>query len=113
LERLSAAKLPRQTMLIPIDQQYLYWGWPGRLIARMEVYDGEVIVGGPAAASESGFSGLTLPEQLTKIPSGFNGYVWTDDTFALAPRLFTRLDDRTQAEIDATAAAMELRRDRN
>ena len=51
------------TMLIPVDEQWKYWGWPNRLIQRMEEQGGTVIVTGPDADYDA-LTGLTLPEQL-------------------------------------------------
>lgn len=99
-----------KTMVIPLNYQWAFWGWPNRLIARMEAHGGEVIVIGPTG--ENNPRGLTLPEQLTEIPSTFNGYIWVEDAFALTPALISRLDNRTQEEIDATKAALERRRNR-
>ncbi len=97
-----------KTLLVPLNYQWAFWGWPNRLIARMEEYGGEVIVIGPVADNLP--RGLTLPEQLTEIPDTFNGYVWVEDAFTIVPALIQRFDDRTQEEIDAGAAAVQQRR---
>ncbi|MBV7265671.1 glycerophosphodiester phosphodiesterase family protein [Erythrobacter ani] len=99
-----------RTMLISLDDQTLLWGWPNRLIARMEAYDGEILIEGPVSKASGPVHGITLPEQLTEIPSSFNGYVWTDDAFTTLPPLIPRFDNRTQEEIDAAQAALERRR---
>ncbi|WP_299195581.1 glycerophosphodiester phosphodiesterase family protein [uncultured Erythrobacter sp.] len=99
-----------KTMVIPLNAQWMFWGWPNRLIARMEAYGGEIIVTGPYERGEPN-TGLTLPEQFTEIPDSFNGYVWVEDTFNLAPALHSSADDRNQAEIDAGQAALERRRE--
>lgn len=97
-----------KTMVIPLNYQWAFWGWPNRLIARMEAQGGEIIVVGPHGKDVA--RGLTLPEQLTEIPSTFNGYVWVEDAFSITPALIQRFDDRTQEEIDATEAALKRRR---
>ncbi len=97
-----------KTMLIPLNYQWAFWGWPNRLMARMEEYGGEVIVIGPVADNLP--RGLTLPEQLTEIPDSFNGFIWIEDSFSIPPALFQRYDDRNQEEIDATVAALKRRR---
>ncbi len=99
-----------ETMIVPLNYQWAFWGWPNRLIARMEEYGGEVIVIGPVGGDRP--RGLTLPEQLTEIPASFNGYVWVEDGFTALPALFPSFDDRTQEEIDAADAALERRRGR-
>ncbi|MEM9501105.1 MAG: glycerophosphodiester phosphodiesterase family protein [Pseudomonadota bacterium] len=97
-----------ETLLVPLNYQWAFPGWPNRLIARMEEYGGRVIVVGPVG--EDLPRGMTLPEQLTEIPDSFNGYVWVEDAFSIAPALFPSFDDRTQKEIDASQAALERRR---
>lgn len=97
-----------KTMLIPLNYQWMFWGWPNRLIARMEEYGGEIIIIGPVGDNRP--RGITLPEQLTEIPNSFNGYVWTEDAFTTLPALIPRFDNRTQEEIDASQAALERRR---
>jgi len=99
-----------KTLLVPLNYQWVFWGWPNRLIARMEEHGGKVIVIGPVGDNLP--RGLTLPEQLTEIPDSFNGYVWVEDAFAITPALIQRLDDRSQEEIDATETALDRRRSR-
>lgn len=100
-----------RTMVVPINYQWLYWGWPNRLIARMEESGGRVIVTGPYVEGEPN-TGLTLPEQFTQIPDTYNGYIWVEDTFNLAPALYSRFDNRTQKEVEAGLKALERRRTR-
>lgn len=103
-----------ETMLIALDQQTLLWGWPDRLIARMREHDVTIVIEGPRSSGPNpgtdAVDGITLPEQLTQIPASFNGYVFTDDAFTTLPALITRFDDRSQAEIDASDAALARRR---
>ena len=97
-----------KTMIVPLNYQWAFWGWPNRLIARMEAHGGQVIVIGPPGDNRP--RGLTLPEQLTEIPSTFNGYIWIEDAFSIGPALNPSVDNRTRQEIDATEAALERRR---
>ena len=77
----------------------------------MEAAGVEIIIEGPGEPlGESELAGIALPEQLTQIPSSFNGYVWTDDAFNTLPALIPRFDNRTQEEIDSSQAALERRR---
>ncbi|GAA4642064.1 glycerophosphodiester phosphodiesterase family protein [Pontixanthobacter gangjinensis] len=99
------------TMIIPVDEQWKFWGWPNKLIARMAEFGGTIIVSGPESAGEP-IAGLTLPEQLGDIPRDFNGYIWVDDTWAIAPALYPSSDRRSKDEIAATNAALEKRRER-
>ncbi len=97
------------TMIIPVDGQLLYWGWPNRLIARIEAHGGQIIMTG-SHGSGAPLPGIALPETLGEVPASFNGFLMTADIFSIAPALHTRLDNRTQAEIDATIRAMQARR---
>lgn len=98
------------TMLIALDDQALLWGWPNRLIARLESAGAKIVIEAPGTPRSGEISGIDLPEQLTEIPSSFNGYVWTDDAFTTLPALIQRYDNRNQEEIDASQAALERRR---
>ena len=66
------------TLAIPINYQFLFWGWPNRLIDRMESVGARVIVMGPYAIGKSN-EGLTEPAELEMIPASFNGYIWVED----------------------------------
>ena len=74
------------TLIIPINYQFLFWGWPNRLIARMESVGARVIVMGPYESGKSN-EGLTEPKQLGKIPASFNGYIWVEDIETVGPSL--------------------------
>lgn len=97
------------TLIIPLDRQWMYWGWPNRLISRMESVGAQVIVTGPYVSGQPS-TGLTLPEQLGEIPASFNGYIWVEDAWNIAPALFPRSDNRDAAEIESAKAALERRR---
>lgn len=97
------------TMVIPINRQWMFWGWPDRLIARMEEVNAEIIVTGPYTSGEPN-TGLTLPKQLGEIPRTFNGYVWVEDIWVIGPSLFPSQDNRSQEQIDAAFEGLERRR---
>ena len=73
-------------LAIPINYQWIFWGWPDRLIARMEHVGGKVIVFGPHESGKLN-EGLGDPRQLAKIPASFNGYIWVEDIRAVGPAL--------------------------
>jgi glycerophosphoryl diester phosphodiesterase len=54
--------------------------------------------------------GLTLPEQLGKIPSSFKGYVWVDDIWTVGPALRPNRDIRTKEQREAAEAGLKRRR---
>ena len=96
-------------IVIPINYQPLFWGWPNRLIKRMDSVGTKVIVIGPSG-SENGM-GLTLPEQLGKVPSSFKGYIWVEDIWTVGPALRPGRDIRNQAQQDAAEAGLKRRRE--
>jgi len=98
------------TIVVPLNRQWAFWGWPNRLIARMEQHGSRVLVTGPHGGDE--WRGLDLPEQLGKIPASFNGFVWVDDGLAVIPAFIRRFDDRSREELEAVVAGLERRRAR-
>ena len=74
---------------IPVNYQWAFWGWPDRLIARMDSVGAKVIVFGPYERGKS-TEGLSDPRQLAKIPASFNGYIWVEDIRAVGPALRPR-----------------------
>jgi glycerophosphoryl diester phosphodiesterase len=73
-------------LVIPINYQWIMWGWPNRLIARMESVGAKVIVTGPYESGKSN-EGLTDVHQLGKIAGTFNGYIWIEDIWGIGPAL--------------------------
>ncbi|MCB2088283.1 MAG: hypothetical protein KDD98_05585 [Sphingomonadaceae bacterium] len=98
------------TMLVTLDSQFFYWGWPNRLIARMEEQGGQIIVAAGDGSMADG--GVTLPEQLGEVPSSFNGYLWVADPWIVTPALYSSRDFRTAEEQRAAIKATEERRAR-
>jgi len=98
-----------RTLIVPLNYQWAFWGWPNRLIARMEAHGGRVLmigkVGVPAAPD-----GLSLPEELGEVPASFNGYLWVEDIWTLGPALRPSRDRRTAAQIVAAEEGLERRR---
>jgi glycerophosphoryl diester phosphodiesterase len=99
------------TMIVPLNRQWLFWGWPDRLLQRMTDPGGRVIITGPYRNGEPN-TGLTLPEQLGSIPSTFTGYVWVEDIWTIGPALQPRWDIRSPAQVNAAEAGLERRRAR-
>lgn len=98
------------TIMVPINYQWMFWGWPNKLIERMEGVGARVIVIGPYSDGTAG-TGLSLPEQLGEIPSSFNGYVWVEDIWTVGPSLRPGRDIRNQVQIDAAEAGLKRRRE--
>ncbi|MFC0589730.1 glycerophosphodiester phosphodiesterase family protein [Novosphingobium aquiterrae] len=96
------------TIAIPLNRQFLFAGWPNRLIARMEAAHAHVLLIGPTGAHKP--MGLDLPEQIGDIPVGFNGYVWVDDIHAVGPALRPALNKRNPVEEAELVKALDARR---
>lgn len=73
-------------LAIPVNYQWPMWGWPNRLIARMESVGAKVIVFGPYESGKSN-EGLSDVDDLGRIPGSFNGYIWVEDISTIAPAL--------------------------
>lgn len=74
---------------IPVNYQWAFWGWPDRLIERMDRVGAKVIVFGPFESGKSN-EGLSTPQQLAKVPASFNGYIWVENIRDVGPALRPR-----------------------
>ena len=99
------------TIVIPLNYQWLFWGWPNKLIERMESVGAAIIVTGPHDSDEPN-TGLSLPRQLGDIPSSFNGYIWVDDIWTIGPALYPDRDNRNPAQVEAAYAGIQRRMER-
>lgn len=97
------------TLMIPLNYQFAYAGWPNRLIQRMEAVGARVIVIGPQDDADRPM-GLDLPEQLGEVPASFNGYVWVDDIYTVGPALRPAYNKRNPVAEAELAAELERRR---
>jgi glycerophosphoryl diester phosphodiesterase len=77
------------TIVVPLDRQWAYWGWPDRLQARAAEHGTRLLLIGPRGDDHAGM-GLSQVQQLTRIPASFKGYVWIDDIYNLGPALRPR-----------------------
>jgi glycerophosphoryl diester phosphodiesterase len=73
-------------LAIPYNYRWAFWGWPNRLIARMESVGARVIVFGPFERGKAN-EGISTAEQLRDIPESFNGMIWVEDIEAIGPAL--------------------------
>jgi glycerophosphoryl diester phosphodiesterase len=98
-----------RTLIVPLNYQWAFWGWPNRLIARMEAHGGRVLmIGKVGVAAAPG--GLSLPEELGDVPASFNGYLWVEDIWTVGPALRPSQDRRTPAQMIAAQDGLERRR---
>lgn len=98
------------TLIVPLDKQWLFAGWPNRTIARMEEVGARIVVTGPHDG-ETVTYGLDLPSQFGDIPDSFNGYIWIDDLYILGPALRSGFNDRDEEEREALAKVIKRRRE--
>ena len=99
------------TIAIPINRQWLFAGWPNKLIARMEEVGARVLVIGPHGGEDAPL-GIDLPEQLGDIPASFNGWVMVDDIQAIGAALHPSLNRRRPMDDEALARTLAQRRAR-
>ena len=78
-------------ILIPSDYANWLWGWPNAFLERMHESGTEVVVAG----STEGSGGIDRKEQLSTIPPGFGGYVWTNAIEIIGP-ILSQASSRTK-----------------
>ena len=96
------------TLVIPLNRQWAFAGWPNRLIQRMDAVGARVILAGPLDGP--GGLGLDLPEQVRDVPASFTGYVWVEDIWSVGPAVRPGFAKRNAREEAETEAALEKRR---
>lgn len=77
------------TIIVPLNRQWAFWGWPKRLQARAAAHGTRVLLVGNQDDKTNGL-GLHDVYQLQKIPAAFTGYVWIEDIYNLGPALRPR-----------------------
>ena len=71
-------------LLVPINVAPWLWGWPDRLLARMESAGAMIFVAGPWGGD--GFSrGIDDAATFRQLPGGYAGGVWTNRIDRIAP----------------------------
>lgn len=98
------------TLMVPLNYQWAFAGWPNRLQARMAAVGARVIVMGPYGDDRP--MGLDLPEQIGEVPASFTGYVWVEDIWSIGPALRPAYNKRNPREEAELAKALEARRAR-
>ena len=96
------------TLFVPLNYQWAFAGWPNRTIARMQAVGARIVITGDRGKGLP--MGLDLPEQLGKVPAGFNGYLLVDDIYTIGPALRPAYNRRRPPEEAALARALEARR---
>jgi glycerophosphoryl diester phosphodiesterase len=70
---------------VPVNLRHLAWGWPDLFLARMRRAGAGVILFGDGG--RGGAIGIMRPDQLDKVPDGYDGWLWVEDIWALRHRL--------------------------
>jgi glycerophosphoryl diester phosphodiesterase len=76
-------------IVVPVNLRFLLWGWPNRFIARMKNADVGMLAVGELHL-KGGFTRVDTGEQLSRLPEGFGGYIWTDRMETIGPLLSTK-----------------------
>jgi glycerophosphoryl diester phosphodiesterase len=73
------------TMIVPLDDRWMMWGWPYRFFDRMAKANTKVLIYG---SDRNGIlTGLEKPEQYGEVPVAFTGYLWVEDFYDMGPAL--------------------------
>lgn len=79
------------TVIVAMNARYLAWGWPNRFLDRMTNSKVAVLaIGSVSGFSSNSFTRLDSAEELSKLPTGFNGLIWTDRVEAIGPAVRQR-----------------------
>ncbi len=74
----------RTVVLVPSNVAPWLWGWPNKLLARMDAAHSETFVLGPYHGGQFS-SGIDTIEALRRLPAGYGGGIWTDEIELIAP----------------------------
>lgn len=81
----------RGTIMVPIEQAAIFWGWPDRFLARMRAHHTQVMLFGKIESiSDRRFSRLDTLDEVSRIPEGFDGLIWTDRIDVVGPALHSK-----------------------
>jgi glycerophosphoryl diester phosphodiesterase len=75
-------------IIVPIEQADLLWGWPNRFLERMRGHRTEVMLVGKIDSIANGqWSRLDTLQELSRVPIGFDGSIWTDQIRVTGPAI--------------------------
>jgi glycerophosphoryl diester phosphodiesterase len=69
------------TVIVPLNYRWAYWGWPNRFLDRMAKVDARVILMG------DDLDGLSDPADLGRVPRDYRGYLWIEDIYTIGRAL--------------------------
>ncbi len=97
-------------VIVPIDQANLLWGWPDRFLARMRGHHTEVMLIGKLDSLATGqFSRLNTLQELSRVPAGFDGSIWTDRVTVIGPAVHPSRPEPYRSAQDFGPASVSCR----
>ncbi len=72
-------------VMVPVNVGPYLWGWPNLFLQRMRDAGSEVILLGDYGAGDEGTMGIDTAEQFSRVPAGFDGYIWTNKIEVIGP----------------------------
>lgn len=79
------------TIIVAMNARPLAWGWPNRFLGRMAAAKVDVMaIGSVTGLGSNSFTRLDNANELSNIPTGFNGLIWTDQVEAIGPAVRSR-----------------------
>lgn len=74
-------------ILLPISHAKYLWGWPHTFTNRMKAAGTDVYLAGIYPVDDYGSSSIDTVDMLARVPSGFDGFIWTDRIEVIGPLL--------------------------
>jgi glycerophosphoryl diester phosphodiesterase len=71
-------------MFVPLNIAPWSWGWPDEFLTRMRDNGVQVLILGPHGGGEFS-TGIDEVEQLSELPKGFDGGIWTNRIERIGP----------------------------
>lgn len=79
-------------MLVPTNIGPWLWGWPCVFQRRLERYGTKIYALGPHRGGEFS-TGINTPQELTSLPDGYAGGIWTDRIDVISPLVLQHRPD--------------------
>lgn len=70
------------TVVVPLTDRWMLWGWPYRFLHRMAQANSRVVI-----YKDEKLTGLDKPEQYDQVPADFHGFLMVDDFYTMGPAL--------------------------
>jgi glycerophosphoryl diester phosphodiesterase len=80
----------RSIVFVPRDYAWLAWGWPNRLLARLQAAGSDVYLIGEISGRNHHLGGLDSPAAIGAVPAGWRGGVATERIDLVGPLLKPR-----------------------